>query len=323
MKFLELEKELTNGVMPIYQIYGKDAFLRETALKLLKKVALSEPDLNLTNFQGGDILKEGDDFFSAIKSYPFLSEKRYVVAYDFYPTAKDLKNKRYLEFFDNPEETTVVIFVNEKKCDALLKQKNVTSIECDKVSDTYIAKWIRDTALKSNVIIGQDACNKIIEYTSSEMTKINTEVTKLISFVGENNEITVNDVDAVISKDVEYQIYELTGYIADLKYDKAFTTLKELLNKNQDKQVLFISIYYHFRRLLHSSISNLSDSQLAEVLGVKEYAVKMARAQAKKFTPVRLKNICDKLGGFDGAFKSGDISVDSALWNSIFNVLIN
>lgn len=322
MKFLELEKELTNGVMPIYYIYGKDAFLRETALNAIKKVSLSEPDLNLTNFQGVDVLKENDDFFSAVKSYPFLSDKRYIVVYDFNPTAKDLKNKRYGEFFENPEDTSVVIFISDKKCEALSKQKNVTVVECDKVSDTYIVKWIRDTALKSKVVIGQDACSKIIEYTSSEMTKINTEVGKLISYVGENNEITVDDVDAVISKDVDYQIYELTGFIADLKYDNAFATLKELLNKNQDKQVLFISIYYHFRRLLHASISNLSDVQLASVLGVKEYAVKMARVQAKKFSPVRLKKICDKLGSFDGAFKSGDITVDSALWNSVFNVLI-
>lgn len=323
MKFLELEKELTNGVMPIYQIYGKDAFLRETALSEIKKVCLSEPDLNLTNFQGVDVLKECDDFLSAVKSYPFLSDKRYIVVYDFYPTAKDLKSKNYLELFENPSETSVVIFVNDKKCEALSKQSNVTLVDCDKADDRFIVKWITATCLKSKVIIGQEASNKIIEYTSSEMTKISTEVHKLISYVGENSEITINDVDAVISKDVEYEVYELTGFIADLKYDKAFATLKELLNKNQDKQKLFISIYYHFRRLLHASISNLSEVQLASVLGVKEYAVKMARVQAKKFTPVRLKNICDKLGSFDGAFKSGDISVDSALWNAVFNVLIN
>ncbi len=322
MKFIELEKELTNGVMPIYHVYGKDAFLRESALNSLKKVALSEPDLNLTNIQGGELLKESDDFFSAVKSYPFLSEKRYIVVYDFNPTAKDLKNKKFSDFFDSPEDTSVVIFVSDKKCDALTKQKNVTVVECDKVSESYIVKWIRDVALKSNVIIGQEACNKIIEYTSSEMTKISTEVFKLISYVGENNEITAQDVSAVISKDIEYEIYELTGFIADLKYDKAFSTLKELLNKNQDKQRLFISIYYHFRRLLHASISNLSDLQLASVLGVKEYAVKMARVQAKRFSPVKLKSICDKLGSYDGAFKSGDVSVDSALWNSVFNVLI-
>ena len=323
MKFIELEKELKNGVLPIYQIFGKDAFLRESALNDIKKVALSEPDLNLTNFQGVEVLKECDDFISAVRSYPFLSEKRYIVVYDFYPMAKDLKSKKFSEFFDAPSETSVVIFVNEKKCEALSKHPSVSIVDCDKVDDRFIVKWITGECLKSKVIIGQEALNKIIEYTSSEMTKISTEVYKLISYVGENNEITVSDVSAVISKDVEYEVYEFTGYIADLKYDKAFATLKELLNKNQDKQKLFISIYYHFRRLLHASISNLSESQLARALGVKEYAVKMARIQAKKFTPIRLKNICDKLGGFDGAFKSGDISVDSALWNSVFNVLIS
>ena len=322
MQFSDLEISLTNGIMPIYQIYGKDAFLRGSALSLIKSVALSEPDLNLTNYQGEDVLKEPEDFLNAVKSYPFLSDKRYVVVYDYYPTAKDLNSKRFSSVFNNIEETTIIIIVNEKKCEALFKHKNVTSIDCDRASDAFLVKWIRKKALESKVIIGTDALNKIIEYTSGDMSKISGEVSKLISFVGENNEITVYDVELVISKDLDFEVYELTGFIADLKRDKAFLTLKEMLSKNQDKQVLFIAIYYHFRRLLHSSISNLSDNELALSLGVKEFAIRKYRAQAKKFTPVKLKFICDKLASFDGAFKRGDISVDSALWNSIFNVLI-
>ncbi len=322
MQFSDLEIKLTNGIMPIYQIYGKDAFLRESALALLKENGLSEPDLNLTNYQGIDVLKEPDDFLNAVKSYPFLSDKRYIVVYDYYPSAKEINSKRLSFVFNSPEETSVVIFVNEKKCDALFKHKNVTSIECDRANDSYIVKWIRKVALQSNVVIGTEAVNKIIEFTSGDMSKISGEVNKLISFVGENNEISCNDVEAVISKDIDFEVYELSGFIADLKYDEAFSTLKEMLSKNQDKQVLFVTIYYHFRRLLHSLISNLSDVELASSLGVKEFAVRKYRAQAKKFTPVKLKTVCDKLAGFDGAFKSGDISLDSALWNSIFNVLI-
>lgn len=323
MQFSELETSLTNGIMPIYQIYGKDAFLRETALKMLKDNGLSEPDLNLTNYQGVDVLKEPDDFLTAVKSYPFLSDKRYIVIYDYYPNAKEVSSKRLSSVFNTPEETSVVIFVNEKKCEALFKHKNVTSIDCDRASVGFIAKFIRKEALKSNVIIGTQAVSKIIEYTSGDMSKIVGEVNKLVSFVGENNEITESVVDGVISKDLDFEVYELSGFIADLKYDEAFFTLKEMLSKNQDKQILFITIYYHFRRLLHSAISSLSESELAESLGVKEFAVRKYKAQARKFTPVKLKSICDKLASFDGAFKCGDISVDSALWNSIFNVLIN
>ncbi len=322
MQFIELENSLSSGVKPIYIICGKDSFLRDLSLNLLKNAGLSEPDLNLSNFQGADLLKEVDGFLGAIKSYPFLSDKRYVVVYDYYPTLKEIAQKKLNGVFDNPEETTVIIFVNDKKCDALSKQKNVTVIDCEKADTSFISKYIRNELLPHKIIIGRDAIEKIIDYTSSEMSKIQSEITKLISYVGENNEITLLDLDKVIAKDIDYEIYELTGYIADLKYDKAFSVLNEMLNKNQDKQKLFISIYYHFRRLLHSAISNLNDLELANSLGVKEYAVVKARAQARKFSPVRLKAICDKLAVLDGSFKCGYITLDSALWNSIFNILI-
>ncbi len=322
MQFTELENSLSSGVKPIYLICGKDSFLRDLSLNLIKNAGLSEPDLNLSNFQGGDLLKEVDGFLGAIKSYPFLSDKRYVVVYDYYPTLKEIAQKKLNGVFDNPEDTTVLIFVNDRKCDTLSKQKNVTLIDCEKADNSFISKYIRNELLPHKIIIGREAIEKIIDFTSSEMSKIQSELTKLISYVGSNNEITLQDIDKVILKDIDYEIYQLTGYIADLKYDKAFSVLNEMLGKNQDKQKLFISIYYHFRRLLHSAISNLSDLELANSLGVKEYAIVKARAQARKFSPVKLKAICDKLALLDGSFKCGDITLDSALFNSIFNILI-
>ncbi len=323
MQFLELEKSLTNGVMPIYLICGKDGFLRDLSLRLIKEKALSEPDLNLSNFQGGDLLKDVTSFLGAIKSYPFLSEKRYVVVYDYYPTVKELSSKKLNGVFDSPEDSTVIIFVNEKKCDALAKQKNVQVVDCEKASEAFIFKYVRDALLPHGIVIDREALARLADYATMDMSKIQSEVGKLISFVGEKGVVDLVVIDKVVSKDVDYEIYELTGYIADLKYGKAFSVLNDMLSKNQDKQKLFISIYYHFRRLLHATVSNLSEGELASALGVKEYAVVKAKQQAKKFSPVRLKGICDKLGGLDGAFKCGDISVDSALWNSIFNILIN
>ena len=321
MQFVDLYSSINNGIMPIYQIFGIDGFLRETAIELLKKGNLNEPDLNLTNFYGVDIEKEVNDFVSSVKSYPFLSEKRFIIVREFYPTAKELSSKKFSGIFDLPIESSVIIIVNDKKCEALFKNANVTSIDCERADDKFIIKWLRSEALKSGVIISTDSCNKLIEFSDGDMTKINGELLKLISFVGNNGQIDESVIDLVVSKDVDYEIYELTGYIADLKYDKALLTLKELINKNQDKQRLFISIYYHFRRLLHASISSASDYSLSEVLGVKEFAIKKARVQAKKFSPKRLKEICDKLSGFDSAFKRGDISVDSALWNAVFNAI--
>ena len=93
MEFRNLKNSLAESLQDIYLIEGEDAFLRENALRLIKEKALSEPDLNLTNLTGQEIKADAELFLTAVQSYPFMSEKRYVVVRDYYPTATELKGK--------------------------------------------------------------------------------------------------------------------------------------------------------------------------------------------------------------------------------------
>jgi len=322
LKFRELKKSLSENLNLIYLIEGEDAFLRENALRLIKDKALLEPDLNLTNFYGQDIKADPESLLTATESYPFMSERRYVVVRDYYPTAQDLKHKAIKKVFQDPCESTVLCIVNEQKCDNLKKLETVTFVDCKKADEDVIVGWIKKRTKDSGVIITSSAIEKIIEYSSMDMTRISGEVEKLISFIGENSEINEETVDALVSKTVDFEIYELTDALSKKSYEKAFEILQDMLNKNQDKNRLFISLYYHFRRLLHVSISGATNLELASVLETKEFVIKKAREQARKFTVKRLKQICDKLSYYDGAFKSGELSVDSALWNSILNAIV-
>ena len=322
MKFLELKNSVKNEILPIYYIEGEDAFLRQSALSTLKNAFLVEPDFNLTNFTGADLKADIEDFLTAVRSYPFLSDKRVIVVSEYYPTATDLKSKKLQEIFKTVEETSIIIFINSKACAPLKNQNNVTVVDCNKLDLDSITKYLRAVLLKNEIVIDSGAVTKLVEYSGYDMAKINGEINKLVSFVKDTKVIDETAVDAIVVKDTDYQIYELSGYIADKKYQKAFQTLNEMLSKKESEQMIFMSIYYHFRRLLHVSISNQSDSEIASVLGVKEYAVKKAKMQAKKFNVKRLKAVCDKLCEFDTAFKSGELSLDNVLWNSIFNAFI-
>ncbi len=322
MKFLELKNCVNNEIFPIYYIEGEDAFLRQNALLTLKKAFLIEPDFNLTNFTGANLKEDLEAFLTAIKSYPFLSDKRLIVVSEYYPTAQELKSKKMREVFSDLVETSIIIFINSKSCANLKNQPNVTHVDCSKLDDLSITKYLRGVFIKHNIVVDSGAVTKLIEYTSGDMAKINGEISKLVSYVGENGVLDESAVDAITVKDTEYQIYELSNYIAEKQNQKAFQILNDMLSKNEDKQKLFISIYFHFRRLLHASISNLSDGELANSLGVKEFAIKKAKIQAKKFSSKHLKNICDKLSSFDTAFKSGELSLDNVLWNTIFNAFL-
>ena len=96
----------------------------------------------------------------------------------------------------------------------------------------------------------------------------------------------------------------------------------EMMSSSGDGQKLFVSLYYHYRRMLYAALSKESDAEVAKHLNVKEYAVKVARRQAKAFSVKRLKEIVDTLALYDEKFKQGYVEQNSAVWNSVFNVLI-
>ncbi len=321
MKFQDLKKSLSNGIKNIYLIEGEDAFLRDNSLRLLKDGFLSQEDLNLNNFYGHELKESTEDFFTAIYSYPFMSDKRFVVVHEYYPTLTELKNAKFKKFFSEPNETTIVIFINANSSEQLKKQANVEVVDCSGLDDEIIAKWIRQEALKEKVIISKEGIETLIEFTSGDMTKISIELKKLIAYVGFMGQISCENVKEVCIKDTEYQIYEFTEFVANKRYDEAYKVLNEMLEKSQDKQRLFISIFYHFRTLLYASISSQTDERLASSLNLKPFVIKKAKSQAKGFGAKRLKQICDKLGGYDSAFKSGELSVDNVLWNSVFNAI--
>lgn len=322
MKFSELKKSLAQGLQAVYLIEGEDAFLRENALRLIKERGLSEPDLNLTNLSGQEIKADPESFLTAVQSYPFMSEKRYVVVRDYCPTASELKNKVIKRVFSEPIDTTVIVIVNSEKCEALKKIDFITVVDCAKADASLINSFIRNKALKSGVIISESAMNLLCEYCSMDLTRINGEVDKLLSFVGDKEEISSEHVELLVNKDTDFQVYEFTEAVANKNFDKSFEILSDLAQKNQDKQRLFISIYYHFRRLLHACLSKGTIKELSESLGVKEFVAKKSREQAGKFKAKRLKQICDKLSFYDGAFKSGELSVDTALFNSVLSAMM-
>ncbi len=320
MKFDQLKSSLSEQIFPIYLLEGEEIFFRERGEALIKKLALQEPSLNYARFEGSLLKQSTDPLVDALACCPFMSEKRVVTVLEWYPTAQELKNKALKSYLDAPFDTSVLIILNSKKCEALKKCPSVTLVDCSKGDDALIGKYVRAKASKAGLIVNQNVVKKIIEFCAYDMTRIDSETDKLISYALESVEITEQDVEKMVAKSTDYQIYQMVSFIADKNYGEAYKILNALTDSG-DKQMLFVSLYYHFRRMFFAAVSTDSDAVLADKMGVKEYAIKMARRQAKSFSPKRLKKIMDRLSQNDADFKSGKITFDGAFLTGVFTVL--
>lgn len=320
MKFEQLKNSLKEHIYPIYLLEGEEVFFREKSIELIKSLAITEPELNFAQYEGNNFKGELDKLVNLLSSCPFMSERRMIVVNEWYPLANDVKEKSLANYLKNPFDTSVLVINNQKKCEALKKFDNVTLVDCQKGSLDLITKLIRQECTQNKLIINNSTCKLIAEYCLFDMTRINGEVAKLISFKFGQDVIEDSDVELLVTKTEDYKIYEMVNYIADKNYSSAYKILEEL-NSSQDKQLLFASLYYHFRRMFFVLMSNKSDSELAEILGVKEYAVTMTRRQAKKFSAKKVKKTMDNIAMCESKFKSGQITFDGAFLNSVFNIL--
>jgi DNA polymerase-3 subunit delta len=319
LKYTEFKNGLENGeVFSVYLFEGEDAYFRERGLTLLKNKFVSEPSLNFVSF-GGDVSLS--ELLTSLEGYPFMSEKRLTAVREFYPKADFIK-KGLGDFINNPSSTSILVILNEKACEPLKKCNSICVVDCSKQDVYLLIKWIRAECGKANVSIDGETAKLLAEYCSCDMTRIETETAKLIAYVGNGGNISNDDVYDMVSQDTEYKIYEMTDFIANKMFDKALMVIKDMMSKGEPAQRIIVSIYFYFRKLLHVAISDSDNKELAEMLGMQEFAVRKVKQQADKFKKKALKNAVDSLIDLDCKIKSGLIDADDGMFKTIFKIML-
>lgn len=302
MEFTELKKHLSlKKYHPCYVLAGEDAFVLRRATEMLEAVA-KLPDFNLSLFNEE---ARGSEVALACQQLPVMCEYRVVEAENL---KKDIA--AVAEYLKDPCPSTLLVLKYPGGLDANLKKlsANLEIVNCAKLPESVIVKWIGGEVNAAGAAITAPAAQKLITLCSGDMTRISSELQKLISATSEPISETL--VTELVTADNDYKIYELGEALASLNADKTYAVYEGLLD-GMPASGLITSLYGYFRRLLYAAITN--DPSLATYLGVKEYAVTMAVRQGKQFGARRLKAIVDRLNEIDRDFKSGRADDRSAL----------
>ncbi len=318
MKYLEFKNGLKNGdEYAVYLFEGEDAYFSENGVSLIKNEFVNQPELNFITLPSESSVEE---IVASLEGYPFMSKKRMVLIREFYPKQEQI-NKVLKPYLENPFEMAVLVIVNQKPLEQLAKFSSVCVVDCSKADTALLIKWIRAESSRSNVNIDGETAKMLAEFCLSDMTRIKTETHKLISFVGENGTITAQTVKQMVAQDLEYKIYELTDYIAKKDFMKALSIIKDMSAKGEPASRIISYVYNYFRRLLHISISDMEQGQIAKAFGVKEYAISRMKQQASLFKKRALKSAVDGLSDADYKIKSGLCEADDLMYLTIFKIM--
>ena len=316
MKFVLFKKSLEEGAAPIYLFDGEEEYFKRRGEEMLSEKFLSEPSLNYTAFDGADL--KGDRLsalVAAAQCLPFLSEKRIVKVKDLAPSEREYQT--YLkDYFEHPSESTVLLIVNgagKPKGFDLKKAPNVTRVDCSRAEEETVLRWIFSRMRRAGVQCDTACCERILRYCLGSMSRIAAETEKLIAYAGEGGSVTEAVVDAVVYRDTDYKIYEMTDALGRGNYGGYLSVMNELTGKGMEEMGVLNSLCSYFRTMYEVLALGKTDAETAAALGMKEYAVKMSRRQAKLLGRGRVEAAYFGIYKAIQAVKSGRLTPAGAL----------
>lgn len=309
-----LKSKIKDGIKNCYYLSGEDFELYNRAYAIIMKNAnLSLPDFNLTKFDDENYSMKS--VLDACEVMPMGDEWRVVVLKNVEKVSENDK-KMLAEYLKSPVASTILIIF-----DFFGKFLNIAGlaepVDCKRFDRKTAISVVVSELGKRNKTISPEAVETLIDYCNGYMSRIMGELDKLACYDLEQPLITKNIIDKLVTKDDEVVVFQLTEALGQKNGDKALKTLESL---KKEPGVLGL-ITNHFRRLFFISISDLSDKELASLLGVKEFAIAKQRMQTKNFSKMQLKKIYSLLEEVDYSIKSGAMLQEYALQFLVLSIL--
>lgn len=249
-----------------------------------------------------------------LDTYNFLAGKKIVVGHNasFLSSEKTKgtiqHNLEKLEkYIENPNLENILILV----CDSLDKRKKISSVLTKKAT---IIETLTDihTLLKQKLEdyqMSDRTEKKLLEFCRDDYERVFHELDKLKLYKLEDKVIMEEDIDAIVMRSMDDNIFHLVDSILTGNKKYAFTLYHDfLLHGEQIVNIIRIlsnkiRLIYQVKVLLQSGNS---DQTISRLLKVHEYPIKLAREASYRYSETVLLEKLEKLADLDLEIKSGE-----------------
>ena len=334
MNWNEFYKAISGDQLkPVYLFVGPEEYIKREALQNLRQKLLP-PGLEALN----EVTLEGvtaQQITDAAETMPMMCERRIVVVRDWAPLmANKSKNEDdevawMRKWLENPPGSCVLVFYmrgemdKRKKMSALLAQKAET-VSFEFLSDAELSKWANKRLKPQGKKIAANAMNTLTYMAGRELTRLCGELDKLSAYVGEQRgEIVADDVRAVVSASLEYNVFELLNHLLAGDMQKAQALVNSLLQGGQTAIGLLSMLTRQIRQMAHMKCALDAGTPVPvvqEQLKLHPYAAKRIAQQCQRLSADWLTRLYETCVGTDYAVKSGSLRDRSAMDSIILKI---
>ncbi len=321
----------TKNFKRVYLLYGEQDYLRLHYKNALKSAIVREGDnFNYSYFEGKGI--DANAVFDTILTVPFMAEKRLVIVEnsgwfggrqsksgkdeEAAGSEDDSKDNGdiVLKIINSVPEETVLVFVepavDKRKKSFQAVTKAGVSEEYSHRTDEQLMGWLAGIAKASGKNITASTANYILDECGRDMITLKNEMDKLTAYTYDRDVITVKDVDAVCSREVNEKIFDMIDAMAANNQKAALKVYFDLLILRESPFFILSLLSRQFRQMLAIKDGLNRNESLNDIkyrLSLKDYPANKMSGQVRRMTYSGIKARVEACAKTETDIKSGNI----------------
>lgn len=308
-----------------YLLIGNNSDNIENNIKeILSKIDYDKNNKIIYNLKENSI----NDILNEANTLSLLPSKKVILVYnsDSIFQSQDIELIKYL---NNYNKDVYIIFITEKS-DSRKKiykefENHAKIINISSDNDNYPIEYIKKYLVDNNYKMDNNLVDYFLSRTKNNINNIKNELDKLFLFKTEDKVITKEDIDKLTYNNKENVMYEFTNAVLEKNNNKAVSMYHNFLEDNTGIDYLLVSIYNSYKTLYQVKILNedKSISEIAKIIGKKEFFVKKTLEKSMEYTKEEIMNIINYLASIDKDYKKGLINPVNALEIFLVNKNVN
>ncbi len=309
-----LNTSLKKGnLFPIYYIFGEDSFSLDSTLLSIQEYV--EPfissEFDKETFYGDT--KSLAEVLNFAAAFPFGSDKKIIIFRQF----EKVRDKKPLkEYALAPPEFAVLVLVHTGTITNLSSQPYKTLLENNFIFEAKtlkgntLVKWLIDFAELKGKNLPKENAQVLADIVGENRSLLETQLEKIILFVKDKKEISIENIREVSSSLKQFTIFDLQDAIAERDKTGSIEIAYNILDNGLDAVYIVSMLTRYFTglsKVTELAGKNVSNQAAARIVGTHPYYYKGYVEARKLFSDEKLVEIFRALLKADISIKTTNL----------------
>jgi DNA polymerase-3 subunit delta len=290
MRHDDFFSQLETAPPALILLYGEEDYLLRQAQQRIRSAIFGTTRDDFNDHQFNAKGARAEEILDAASTYPAFAPRKLVTVNDFHLFAASEQDK-FSTYLEHPLEQTCLLLItdkidNRRKFFQLFKKKGVV-LKFDPPTERELPGFVRRAVQQRGVTISRDGLDLFCSLVSNSLQEIESELDKLVLYIGQRHEISVDDVEAIVSRGRSESVFALGEAVARGDLVCALTLVRRFAAASEPPLLVLNLITGHYRllwkiRALASQHSVVND--IARQVGRPPFVVQRLLEQARRFS---------------------------------------